>query len=114
MPTEDREKLLKIVGNIRDENVTEFGDDGVTQQVQARTGITRIENIVVPNPVVLKPYRTFTEVEQPESSFILRMRKGPEVALFEADGRAWENKAICNIRDYLRKELEGIEINIIA
>lgn len=69
----------------------------------------------VPNPVELAPYRTFLEVEQPESQFIFRMKDGPRCAIFEADGGAWRNQAITNIREYLKNELfEEIDSNRIT
>lgn len=66
---------------------------------------------LIPNPVVLKPYRTFLEVDQPESAFIFRMKEGHgvECAIFEADGGAWMMEAMQNIKAYLEKELEGME-----
>jgi hypothetical protein len=33
------------------------------------------------------------------------MRKGPECALFEADGGAWKLAAMRNIKEYLEKAL---------
>ena len=119
--TADRGHILKIVGNIRDENVTTFGDDGVSQQVTAKVGIATVDKVKVPNPVNLKPYRTFVEVEQPESAFVFRMRSGqtaPVCALFEADGGAWKNEAMANVLEYLNQELaeliESKQIVIIA
>lgn len=65
----------------------------------------------IPNPVHLKPYRTFLEVDQPASDFIFRMRDnhGVDCAIFEADGGAWEMEAMQNIKSYLQKELLGLE-----
>ncbi|MEH7122091.1 hypothetical protein V7127_02480 [Bacillus sp. JJ1773] len=114
----DRDIMLKVVGNIKEESVQTVGDDGVSQSVVAKTGVATVGNVLVPNPVVLAPYRTFVEVEQPESEFIFRMQKGPACALFEADGGAWKLKAIQNIKDYLKaaleKEIESRKIIIIA
>lgn len=43
------------------------------------------------------------------------MKDGPRAAIFEADGGAWRNESILNIKEYLKKELEGLEnIEIIA
>jgi len=112
--TDDLEAILKIVGNIKEEAVKNVGDDGISQAVTVKTGIAKVENVVVPNPAVLKPFRTFTEVEQPESKFIFRMQSGPEMALFEADGGAWRTQAMKNIKAYLEKELRGCEVNVIA
>ena len=103
--TPDREKLLKVMGNVTESNVKTTGDDGVSQSVEIKQGIASKAEVLVPNPVTLAPYRTFLEVEQPESEFIFRMQKGPTGAIFEADGGAWRNQAISNIRDYLKEEL---------
>lgn len=65
---------------------------------------------MIPSPVTLKPYRTFTEVEQPESQFVFRMKEdkydGVQCALFEADGGAWKLGAMEYIKEYLERELE--------
>ena len=111
----DKEILLKYTGLIQDDAVKTIGDDGVSQQVTVKTGVASVGQAVVPNPVVLAPYRTFPEIIQPESTFIFRMKEGPTAALFEADGGAWRNKAILNIKAYLEKELEhNHNVEIIA
>lgn len=71
-----------------------------------------IEDVFVPNPVTLKPFRTFHEIEQPEIAFVFRMKNGQSgvsCALFEADGGAWKFNAVHSIAEYLKKELEGVE-----
>jgi hypothetical protein len=103
------------VGNIKEENVRQTGDDGVTQTVTAKSGIARVEDVSVPNPVHLAPFRTFREVSQPLSPFVLRMKQGregglPTVALFEADGGKWKLDAIQFIRDYLAGKIETVPI----
>lgn len=106
--TDDLEKIIKVVGNISDENVTNYNDDGVTQKVTTKTGIARVGEVALPPKIKLKPYRTFIEVEQPESEFLLRAKKGYEgieFALFEADGGAWKKEAIKNIAKYLESNL---------
>lgn len=111
---DDQEAILKVVGNIREENVRTTGDDGISQSVTAKVGIAKLGDVVVPNPVLLRPYRTFVEVEQPESKFIFRMQDGPKAALFEADGGAWKLSAMLNIKEYLEKELQDCNVKIIA
>jgi hypothetical protein len=111
--------LLKIVGNISDGGVTNFNDDGVTQQVTAKVGITRVDAVPVPNPVILRPFRTFREVEQPASRFVFRMQSGkgensPTCALFEGDGGEWKNTAVLTVRDWLAERLDDTGISIIA
>lgn len=108
--TEDRAAVLKVVGNIRESAVKDTSDDGVSQEVTVKAGIARVDNVKVPNPVVLKPFRTFTEVDQPASQFVFRMKTGPECMLVEADGGAWRNEARQNIKQYLADNLPGITI----
>ncbi|MBD8005848.1 hypothetical protein [Bacillus norwichensis] len=108
--TKDRDLLLKVIGNVKEENVRQTGDNGIAQAVTIKTGVASADDVLVPNPVTLAPYRTFLEVVQPESDFIFRMKDGPRGAIFEADGGAWRNQAIENIRAYLSEELAD-EIN---
>lgn len=110
--SEDRDRVLSLVGNIQTDAVQTVSDDGVSQQVTAKRGVNRKANVEVPNPVVLRPYRTFREVEQPQSEFVLRMRGGsaekntlPSCALFEADGGLWELTAIQSIKAWLVERL---------
>jgi hypothetical protein len=111
---ENTAAILKIVGNIKDEAVNQYSDDGVTQAVTARAGISRVEVVPVPNPVTLRPYRTFMEVEQPASTFVFRMQSGkgqqPSCALYEADGRMWSLTAIKSIKSWLSDKIPGIKI----
>ncbi len=106
---EDRDVVLKVVGNIREDDVKTFGDDGVSQTVTAKAGVANVADVVVPNPVALKPFRTFIEVEQPASDFVFRMQNGPRCAIFEADGGAWKLSAMRNIERYLKEKL-AVEI----
>lgn len=102
------DSLIQLVSNIVDENSVTTTDDGKTQQVTARSGIALVKKEDVPNPIDLAPYRTFNEIEQPESSFVFRIRKGDkgiEAALFTADGNAWINDAIIGIRDWFAQEI---------
>lgn len=106
METDDLKVIQQVVGNLRDEAVQNYGDDGVSQSVTIRTGIATVGQVRVPSPAKLRPYRTFLEVEQPASLFILRMREGGQCALFEADGGLWRETARKNIRNYFEYELE--------
>lgn len=107
--SDDRALLLRFAGTVENGTVAQYGDDGVTQKATIKTGIASKGEAVVPNPVKLRPFRTFMEVEQPESAFIFRMRQsensGVECAIFEADGGAWKNAAMKNIKEYLQFEL---------
>ena len=115
---DDRAILLQVVGIVTEDNVKTTGDDGVSQAVAIKQGLASKADVKVPNPVNLAPYRTFLEVEQPVSQFVFRMKDGPRAAIFEADGGAWRNQAIVNIREYLKEQLseevESQRITILA
>ncbi|EAF5740460.1 hypothetical protein AC816_07015 [Listeria monocytogenes] len=117
LTTLDRDIILQAIGNISEENVKNTGDDGISQVVEIRQGIKK-NDVLVPNPVTLTPIRTFSEVEQPSSQFVFRMKDGPFGAVFEADGKSWRNEAILNIANYLKaelvKEMEAGQVHIIA
>lgn len=110
-PETDRAAVLKFAGTVTTGSIKEYGDDGVTQTATVKQGVASKTTAIVPSPCVLRPFRTFAEVEQPASEFIFRMRDdGNEVeaALFEADGGAWQNEARENIRKYLDKEVGSV------
>ncbi|MEM6838830.1 MAG: hypothetical protein AAF609_18490 [Cyanobacteria bacterium P01_C01_bin.120] len=113
--TEERDQVIAIVGSIVDQNVRESSDDGMTQNVTTRAGIQRKEDTEVPNPITLKPYRTFPEIDQPESPFVLRLRRdrGIQAALFEAGGGAWKCEAVRAIATYLKGRLDD-SISVLA
>jgi hypothetical protein len=110
----DRDLILKIVGNIKEENVRNTGDDGISQNVTAKSGINLVQDIKLPNPVTLIPFKTFIEIEQPEIKYVFRMKDGPQAALFEADGGAWKLQTMLNIKKYLANALENKNIEIIS
>lgn len=107
LPGEDRDLILKFTGTVESGTVAQYGDDGISQKATIKKGIAGKEDALIPNPVKLRPYRTFVEVEQPESSFIFRMKddRRLECAIFEADGGAWKNFSMNNIKEYLQSEL---------
>lgn len=112
--TTTRAALLSVVGNLASENVQTLADDGVTQVVETRQGIARRSSSTVPNPIVLAPYRTFPEIDQPTSEFVFRLKQGrdgemPRAALFEADGGQWKLEAIERIAAWLASEMEGTD-----
>lgn len=122
MPSEDREAVTILASNITNTQEQAYSDNGVTQQAVMKTGITTKENVLVPNPVNLIPYRTFLEVEQPASDFIFRISEGrggaPAFKLVAADGGLWKSQAVENVKKYLAEALKDIpdrnQITIIA
>lgn len=65
----------------------------------------RGEQGLAPDLELLRPYRTFFEVEQPASQFFFRMQDDKRCALFEADGGAWRMAALRNVQRYLSNQL---------
>ncbi len=100
--------ILKLVGNMT--KVAEVGtkDNGVTQVVEVKSGLAKVDNFSVPNPVNLAPFRTFIEIKQPASNFVLRMNDRFQCGLFEADGGAWMIAAMKGIREFLDSGLKAI------
>jgi len=105
----DRAVILRLLSNVKSEDVKTSQDDGISQVVTAKAGIALVSDTTVPNPVRLAPFRTFRDLSsQPESAFVLRVKKThalPEVGLFEADGGAWRLDAIDRMRAWLVGQL---------
>lgn len=117
--TEDLLLLLQIAGNVENKATASYGDDGVSQKTTIKKGIASKIDVKVPNPVVLAPYRTYLEVDQPESEFVFRIgedRDGsPIFKLVGADGGLWKYEAVEAIKTYLKEELKDIDdITIIG
>ena len=108
--TEEVGYITTVAGNVVNETVANYGDNGTNQKVTISHGIAGREDAEVPNPVVLRPYRTFMEVEQPESKFVFRINedadKAPIFKLIEADGGLWKYEAVESIKEYIKKNLD--------
>lgn len=100
IPGEDVDYILDLLSRINKENGVTSMDNGVSQTVEARTGISLKQMVNVRPRVKLAPYRTFLEVDQPVSEFLLRLDEDGQVGLFEADGGMWKMEAKKNIYAY--------------
>lgn len=97
--------VLQSVGNIRDLQEMDMSDDGVSQTIVVQASVASKAPVQIKNPVTLTPIRTFTEIEQPSSPFVLRIRKDPMAAILHAgDGGAWKVEAVQRIKDWLVAE----------
>jgi hypothetical protein len=116
--TEDLAYLLRLASNLSAEQVTTSEDDGISQQVAVRRGVVLKSEETARRRVTLAPYRTFLEVDQPESEFVFRLRNEdddpPSCALFEADGGRWKLTAMMNVNDWLDNKLADLKIPVIA
>ena len=104
-PGDGVDYLLDLLSRINKENGVTTRDNGVSQEVEARTGVSLKQLVQVKPRVKLRPYRTFLEVEQPESEFILRLDNDGNVGLFEADGGMWKMQAKACIVSYFEEKL---------
>ena len=101
-------KLRTVAGNIQAGTTMNYDDDGISQKTTIKSGVANNADVIVPNPVRLRPYRTFAEIEQPESSFVFRIKdseEGPRFKIVEADGGLWKNAAMKKIKEYFEREL---------
>ena len=106
--TPDRDYLLSLLSHIDVNQGVSSVDNGISQEVSVRTGAVLKEQQTVQPIVHLQPYRTFLEVEQPASDFLLRLSKSGYPALHEADGGAWKLEAKRNIAAYLGEQLADL------
>jgi len=110
IPNDDTSYLLNLLSNICDENKVTTKDNGVTQAVTINSGIALAKNETIKPRVKIIPFRTFLEVSQPESEFILRVDEQGRIGFFSADGGVWKLEAKQNIVHYLTENLsEWIE-----
>ena len=106
------DELISHLSHLANETVVDVKDDSFSQSYQIKTGITTKSQVVVTNPITLRPHRTFSEIEQPASTCIFRLKSkgGMQCALFISDGGAWKLDAINNIKNWLKKQLPDITI----
>lgn len=110
--TEDLETILFYIGNMSDSAVRTIGDNGVSQEITIKQSTKGLIDVVVPNPVKLKPYRTFTEIEPVESNFVFRLKEGGYCSLFEADGGSWKIETMKDLKAYVEESLEDLDVDI--
>ena len=67
IPNEGTAYLLDLLSRMTNENSVSTNDNGVTQTVEARQGVALNAVVEIKPRVMLRPFRTFLEVEQPES-----------------------------------------------
>lgn len=108
IPNEGTAYLLDLLSRMTDENSVSTKDNGVTQTVEARQGVALNALVEVKPRIQLQPFRTFLEVPQPESEFLLRVDPNEGIGFFEADGGVWKLEAKRNIADYFEKNLKDL------
>lgn len=117
VPNEGTDYLLDLLSRISKDDSVSSEDNGVSQTVTAKQGISLKSYERLRTRVPLIPYRSFTEIEQPESEFILRMDDDGRVGLFEADGGKWKLTAKDRICAYfetaLKEEIDAATVVVM-
>lgn len=115
VPDASLDELVKLASTLTAERVELAEDDGISQRTTVKQGVTLKDRVTVKCRVLLRPYRTFREVEQPVSEFVFRLRsvdgQVPTCALFEADGGAWKLEAAATIKQWL--EAQNLNIPVV-
>lgn len=106
----DRAKLLKIVGTVRAADSVTLEDDGITQKVATAAGVVSTQMEEMPNPVLLHPFETFPEIEQPERKYVCRFRGGEmnemvTFRLFAVPDPAFSFNTCTAIKEWLEEQL---------
>lgn len=103
--------LRKFASAIRQSSSVGLADDGISQSVEAKRGVAAVLPTAVKNPWQLAMYRTFAEVEQPLSYYVLRFRgyegQLPQAALYETFDARWKVKAVETIAKWLRVKMDS-------
>lgn len=111
---DDRDLVLKFSGNAMKQNEIAYADDGITQTATMKMGAASTANVKIPNPVTLRPFRTFQEVAQPETQYVFRMRDndGLQFLLADASNGIWKNEAVYHIKTWIYDQLQKSGVSV--
>lgn len=116
----DQKLLTGFVSRINSEDGITVEDDGVTQRATLKSGLSGAlkEGKSAPASVKLMPYRTFSEIDQPASQFLFRMKKtydgkGVSCALFASDGDIWKKGCVVAIAKWLKANVSS-KVHVIC
>jgi hypothetical protein len=106
--SDDLPYVIEMCGKISLKSEVTSEDNGMSQQITVNKGVALIGKAPVKPRVTLRPFRTFIEVDQPASEYLLRFHDGGLVSLTGADGGAWKLKAKENVAAFLSRKLTGL------
>lgn len=102
--TTDTDYALKLLSEITTGAKVTFNDNGIATTVVTQKGIALQGNESIRPIITLKPFRTFQEVEQPASEFLIRITDRG-IKFIEADGGMWRLAARKIIKAWLENAL---------
>lgn len=102
--TPDTVYAMKLVSDISLGAKVIYNDNGIATTITTQKGVALQTNEQIRPLVKLRPYRTFQEVEQPESIFLIRV-SDRGISFIEADGGMWKLTARETIKTFLEERL---------
>lgn len=105
--TPDTLYAMKLLSDICCGAKVVYNDNGIATTVTTQKGVALQTNEQIRPIVKLKPYRTFQEVEQPESIFLIRVNDRT-ISFTEADGGMWKLTARQTVKACLEEKLASL------
>lgn len=102
--TQDMPYVQKLLSEISTGAKVTFNDNGVATTIVTKKGIDLQANETIRPIVTLRPYRTFQEVDQPESVFLIRINDRG-ITFVEADGGMWKLRARETVKAFLEEKM---------
>lgn len=102
--TQDTLYTMKLVSDISLGAKVIYNDNGIATTITTQKGVALQTNEQIRPIVKLRPYRTFQEVVQPESIFLIRV-SDRGISFIEADGGMWKLSARETIKKFLEEQL---------
>lgn len=103
--TPDTLYAMKLVSDISLGAKVIYNDNGIGTTITTAKGVALQTNEQIRPLVKLRPYRTFQEVEQPESIFLIRV-SDRGISFIEADGGMWKLAARETIKRFLEERMQ--------
>lgn len=100
----DIDYALKLLSDITTGAKMTYSDNGIAKSIVSKKGVDLQTNESIRPILSLAPYRTFQEVTQPASPFLIRVNEH-SISFIEADGGMWKLKARNTVKEHLEKEL---------
>lgn len=105
--TSDSLYAQKLLSDICTGSQVTFNDNGIATTVTTTRGVALQSKEAIRPIVKLRPYRTFQEIDQPVSEFLIRL-SDRAISFIEADGGMWKLTARKSIKAYLEKHLSDL------
>lgn len=106
--TEDTIYAMKLLSDICTGAKVIYNDNGIATTITTQKGVALQGSAQIKPIVSLKPFRTFQEVAQPESIFLIRVNDRG-ISFTEADGGMWKLHA----RETVKAHLESALVELV-